>query len=48
MICNKTSGRILSSMIILLFCITNELSGLNNSEEGFEKIFNLIYNQQFN
>ena len=48
MICNKTSGRILSSLIILLFCITNEFSGLYNSEEGFEKIFNLIYNQQFN
>ncbi len=48
MICNKPSGRILTSLIILLFYITNELSGLNNTEKSFDEIFNLIYNQQFN
>lgn len=38
----------LMSLIFLVFCSANKLSGSDNNEKVSENIFNLIYNQKFN
>ncbi|MFH1319812.1 MAG: hypothetical protein ABII90_04055 [Bacteroidota bacterium] len=47
MIFHKSSAIFLTILITLLICTTGELLGFSDKEKGFNKIFNLIYNQQF-
>lgn len=48
MIIHKSFWQILTSVIILSFCIADNLLGFDVKDKPFDKIFNLIYNQQFN
>ncbi|MBN1388737.1 MAG: hypothetical protein JW965_09840 [Bacteroidales bacterium] len=47
MICKSTPGRIVCIFMILLSFSTRALPGTNDKNKDFEKIFNLIYNQEF-